>query len=66
MILEKSVYNNISKSKILSAKLNVSIMEKIKDLELLDELTRNSKLSKEDAEEISKLIKEEIARRLIH
>jgi len=62
------LYNNISKSKskILSAKLNVSIMEKIKDLELLDELTRNSKLSKEDAEEISKLIKEEIARRLIH
>ena len=41
-------------------------MEKIKDLELLNELTRNSKLSKEDAEEISKLIKEEIARRLIH
>lgn len=62
------LYNNISKSKskILSAKLNVSIMEKIKDLELLNELTRNSKLSKEDAEEISKLIKEEIARRLIH
>ena len=42
----------------------MKIPEKIKDLELLDELTKNSKLRKEDAEEISKLIKEEMAKRL--
>ncbi len=35
---------------------------RIKDLELLDELTKNSKLTHKDVEEISKLIKEEIAK----
>ena len=36
--------------------------ERIKDLEILDELTKNSKLTHKDAEEISKLIKEEMAK----
>ncbi len=43
-----------------------AIEEKIRDLELLDELTKNSKLTHKDAEEISKLIKEEIAKKVLN
>ena len=43
-----------------------AIEEKIRDLVLLDELTKNSKLTHKDAEEISKLIKEEIAKKVLN
>ena len=42
-----------------------AIEEKIKDLELLDKLTKDSKLTEKDVEEIDKLIKEKIAKRVL-
>ena len=41
-----------------------SIEKKIADLEMLDKLTKNSKLTKEDAAAISKKINKEVARKL--
>ena len=43
-----------------------AIEEKIKDMELLDKLTEKSKLTKKDAEEISKIIKEEMAKKVLN
>ncbi|MCD6480827.1 MAG: hypothetical protein J7L31_00940 [Thermoplasmata archaeon] len=42
-----------------------AIEEKIKDLELLDKLTKDSKLTEKDVEEIDKLIKEKMAKRVL-
>ena len=43
-----------------------AIEDKIKDMELLDKLTEKSKLTKKDAEEISKIIKEEMAKKVLN
>ena len=42
-----------------------AIEEKIKDLELLDKLTKDSKLTEKDVEDIGKLIKEKMAKRVL-
>ena len=42
-----------------------AIEEKIKDLELLDKLTKDSKLTEKDVEEIDKLIKEKMAKKVL-
>lgn len=42
-----------------------SFKKKIEDLELMDKLTSDSKLTKEDVEEISKKIDSEVAKRLV-
>lgn len=43
-----------------------AIEDKIKDMELLDKLTEKSKLTKKDAEEISKIIKEELSKKVLN
>ena len=42
-----------------------AIEEKVKDLELLDRLTRNSKLTDKDVEEISKFINEKMTKKVL-
>ena len=42
-----------------------AIEEKIKDLELLDKLTKDSKLTEKDVEDIGKLIKEKMAKKVL-
>jgi hypothetical protein len=47
-----------------SAVIRKTIKEKIDTLELLDELTKNSKLTRKDVQEIAKKVNGEVARKL--
>ena len=42
-----------------------AIEEKVKDLELLDKLTKDSKLTNKDVEELSKFIKEKMSKKVL-